>query len=503
MSLLMDALRKAEADKKQADSTAKEDDAAGTPAPAESRANAREPAADADPSINVKFAELALEPLAGNEQPVPAPQLETEGPAEPNGMPTVQSRRGSNTQVDASIDGSAVSDRPSANARAATGAGPRDSGITETVASPHTVFEAGAGGPPRRVVVWSAASVSVIACLLFAAAYFYFQQGSKTVALPSPMVAVNVEKPPPKPLPEIDPGRIATDLPNVPGTDTASSEPETLPAEPTQATVAQVEPVTDTVATAAMSAPPELQQTPETELKNTPDDHSEITAAEPPAAPETAATAPGPELGVGYGEVRIARRSPAPKTEPLLNEAYAAYVAGDFATSKRLYEAVLAERPDRRDALLGLAALRLRDGDEAGAHELYRRVLQREPDNPTATAALYSIEGGAGGEITESRLKLLLDEGVDVGYIYFSLGNLYARNERWADAQQAYFEALRNYPRNADYNYNLAVSLDRIGQRATAAKYYAAAVDLADAGTVGFDPASALARLRAIRSDGE
>jgi len=45
-------------------------------------------------------------------------------------------------------------------------------------------------------------------------------------------------------------------------------------------------------------------------------------------------------------------------------------------------------------------------------------------------------------------LKLLLDEGADTGYIYFSLGNLYARNHRWADAQQAYFEALRNHPQN-------------------------------------------------------
>ena len=101
----------------------------------------------------------------------------------------------------------------------------------------------------------------------------------------------------------------------------------------------------------------------------------------------------------------------------------------------------------------------------------------------------------------ECRLKLLLDGGVDVGYIYFSLGNLYARNRRWADAQQSYFEALRNNPTNPDYNYNLAVSLDRIGQRTAAAKYYDAAIGYTNSEQAGFDPAHALARIQSIAQE--
>ena len=95
---------------------------------------------------------------------------------------------------------------------------------------------------------------------------------------------------------------------------------------------------------------------------------------------------------------------------------------------------------------------------------------------------------------------MLLDEGVDAGYIFFSLGNLYARHNRWADAQQAYFQALPNHPDNPDYNYNLAVSLDRIGQRQAALKYYDTAVTLTDSGHAGFDSAVALARIQAINS---
>ena len=204
------------------------------------------------------------------------------------------------------------------------------------------------------------------------------------------------------------------------------------------------------------------------------------------------------KIGVSVGEIRIARGGTTSQFDSLINEAYAAYIAADYPLAEDLYSRVLSQRPQQRDALLGVAALKLRNGDVSTAHRLYRNVLQLDPNNPTASAALYSIEGRVGGELTESRLKMLLDGGVDVGYIYFSLGNLYARNSRWADAQQAYFEALRNNPANPDYNYNLAVSLDRIGQRVAAAKYYQAAVGFTDTNQAGFDPASALSRIQAI-----
>ena len=158
----------------------------------------------------------------------------------------------------------------------------------------------------------------------------------------------------------------------------------------------------------------------------------------------------------------------------------------------------MARQPDQRDALLGLAGLALHEADLATAHRLYRQVLRRKPDDPTALAALVSIEGGSGEETSESRLKMLLDQGVDAGYVYFSLGNLYARNRRWADAQQAYFEALRYHPNNADYNYNLAVSLDRIGQRAAALSYYEAALKYGAGQRAGFDPATVGARIQSL-----
>ena len=238
---------------------------------------------------------------------------------------------------------------------------------------------------------------------------------------------------------------------------------------------------------------------------NAPDltaENAEPAAASPAAqaGPRDPKPSPAAPLRAPPAKLAIAVKRGVASTSQSVDAAYRAYAAGDYGSAKVLYREVLNRDPDQIDALLGAGALALHDGELAPAHRHYKRVLKLDPDNPTATAALLSIEGGQGDGATESRLKTLLDAGIDRGYVFFSLGNLYARHQRWADAQQAYFEALRARPSSADYNFNLAVSLDRIGQRDAALKYYDAAVSLADRGRAGFDVASALARIQSIRN---
>ncbi len=48
--------------------------------------------------------------------------------------------------------------------------------------------------------------------------------------------------------------------------------------------------------------------------------------------------------------------------------------------------------------------------------------------------------------------------------LHFTLGNLYASQSRWGEAQAEYFECYRLDPSSADFAYNLAVSLDHLGQ---------------------------------------
>ena len=180
----------------------------------------------------------------------------------------------------------------------------------------------------------------------------------------------------------------------------------------------------------------------------------------------------------------------------VLNNAYDAYQRGQLDEAQRLYTQAAA-RERSVDALLGLAAIagaRNRDEDAA---RLYREVLDRDPHNAAAQAALLDLLGNTDRQATESRLKALIDRAPSAG-LFQTLGNLYAEQNRWGDAQAAYFEAFRSAATNADYAFNLAVSLDRLHQAQAALGYYEKALSLG--GNPRFDRAQAELRVRQIKA---
>jgi Flp pilus assembly protein TadD len=95
----------------------------------------------------------------------------------------------------------------------------------------------------------------------------------------------------------------------------------------------------------------------------------------------------------------------------------------------------------------------------------------------------------------------MLREQPDAAFLHFALGNNYASQSRWPEAQQAFFEAWRLQSDNPDYAYNLAVSLDQIGQAHPAMEYYRKALELADTTQVSFNTASVLARVNDLSAN--
>ena len=128
-------------------------------------------------------------------------------------------------------------------------------------------------------------------------------------------------------------------------------------------------------------------------------------------------------------------------------------------------------------------------------------MVDLDPKNAVAQAGLASLAGASDPAAAQARLKqLLASQSADSGNpeqaaaLHFALGNLYAGQSRWSDAEQAYFQAQRLAPDNPDYAFNLAVSLDHLFQAKPALMYYQRAQQLLPArGGANLDP-SALAR---------
>lgn len=185
---------------------------------------------------------------------------------------------------------------------------------------------------------------------------------------------------------------------------------------------------------------------------------------------------------------------------PAAARAHEAYLAGDLSLARIEYREALAAEPGNVDALNALGTIALRDGRLADAEARFRAVLAVDPRNATAQAQLALTQADSDPVRMESRLKLLTVEQPDAAVAFFSLGSLYAQQGRWREAQQTFFKAHTLDAANADTLYNLAVSLDHLGQNKLAHRYYAQAVSAAQPQTATFD--IEVARQRALKLSG-
>jgi Tfp pilus assembly protein PilF len=173
--------------------------------------------------------------------------------------------------------------------------------------------------------------------------------------------------------------------------------------------------------------------------------------------------------------------------------------SGNYAAARPAYRAALEADPANLDALLGTATLEALGGNRYAAATFYQRALAVDPRNATAQAGLAALEQGERPEGQESRLGAAIAQNPQSPQLHFALGNLFAAQSRWNEAQVQYFEAYRLDPSSGDLAYNLAVSLDHLRQPRLAAEYYARALEAARLQASQFDPAAAARRLAQLR----
>jgi tetratricopeptide (TPR) repeat protein len=198
-------------------------------------------------------------------------------------------------------------------------------------------------------------------------------------------------------------------------------------------------------------------------------------------------------------DIRVARSMQASPVAPVLDNAYTAFNSGDLPAAQQQYDEALSQDPNNRDALLGAAAVAARQNQKDKAAAYYLRLLELSPNDGAATAGLIGLRQGDISR-SEARLKAILATNPEAAPVLFALGNLYAQQGRWPDAQQAYFRAAGSAPDNPDYAYNLAVGLDRLNQPKLAINYYQRALALAQDKAVGFDRNALRKRLHELTS---
>ena len=274
--------------------------------------------------------------------------------------------------------------------------------------------------------------------------------------------------------------------------------PQAAPSEAPVAAAAPARPLTPAAPPTTQAAIPGLPSAPASPAPLTPalqqpqqQPQQQQPAPRQPAAPRVEVPRLQPPPRRAEPEPEISARRATPQVHAKVGSAYSAYLAGDLATARADYQQALKEEPANRDALLGLAALDVRGGRLEAAEGAYLRLLQTDPRDAHAQAALIALRAGRVDPVAaESRVKSMLAENPGAHVLNFTLGNQFAQQGRWAEAQQEYFKAFAAEPENADFAYNLAVSLDHLRQPQLALQYYQRALTLAKARGASFDVAA-------------
>ncbi len=273
---------------------------------------------------------------------------------------------------------------------------------------------------------------------------------------------------------EMNPGLFARQGPRPVTVAQAPVAPPATGSNPAPAAVPQAVPLT------SLLLPP--PQTGDKENPTAPPAAAAPAAAAAASVPAAPVPAPAPIVSSAPRDnIKIVAGSTAPTINPVLSEAYTALTSGNLESSQRLYNQLLKSDPRNTEALLGLAAIATQQGDRDTANKHYIKVLELDPRNAFAQAGMIGMLGRADPQSAETRVKQLISRDPSEAYLYFTLGNTYVDQNRWPDAQQAFYQAHHLQPDNPDYAYNLAVALEHIGQSKAALDFYRRAVVLAAA----------------------
>lgn len=321
---------------------------------------------------------------------------------------------------------------------------------------------------------------------------------ASTSTLPDQAAA---KTPPVAALPNPTTGGQATTTVPVKTAAAASTPPAQAPVA--QSTVGQSQ--SGAEAATRSAPPPRLAVTdPQRAAVNDPDPVGSASDNARPAAVASTNEATAFAQAASTRTLEIIRSNTANKIRPELQSAYSQLQRGNLKEAEDLYQDLAIRFPNNRDALLGLASSKMQLGKKEEARSHYEHLLKLNPKDALARTGMLQSLPSTDPARYEQELLSLRTQFPDLAPLSFALGNHYAQTNRWHEAQSAYFEAMvqakreGSAPVSPDYAYNLAVSLEQLGQQRAALEYYKQAETLAVTVKPGFDPMMLRQRLVAL-----
>jgi Tfp pilus assembly protein PilF len=375
--------------------------------------------------------------------------------------------------------------QPIAPAAANSAAGPKPAGSPQAA---QVVFQAkaapAANEPRSRSMLLGTAIGGLLIVVIAVGAYVWHTIRTLT---PQPVAAVRPL--PPGPLANVAPAPAA-----------AEPAPPFVPREPGATRMPSTSAPGTTPPSGASPAPPASVPAPGAPPAAAPPPRAAATLSVTEPARGDAASAMQEVLrSAAAPPLRMERSNEAPRVPRDISAGYEALTRGDLAAARKSYQAALASDAAGVDALLGMATVEAQSGNRSAAAALYRRALEVDARNATAHAGLAALADYSRPEALEAQLRDDLTRQPDSAQLRFALGNLFASQSRWTEAQAEFFEAYRLDPGVADVLYNLAVSLDHLGQPKLAVEFYARALEAAQVQATQFDPAPVARRLAELR----
>jgi len=183
-----------------------------------------------------------------------------------------------------------------------------------------------------------------------------------------------------------------------------------------------------------------------------------------------------------------------------LLRAYEFYQQALYPQALKEYKAVFNKDSNNKDALLGIAAISLKQGDRKNALKIYHKLNDLFPNDVAIKSALNGVSSQS-DEIKTGyygETKRLLEQNPSSPELQFNMGNILSAEKRWSEAQVYYFNAYKLKPNNADYLYNLAISLDYLSQYKVAVKFYQLALTEAEDKDASFNEKSVINRMAVL-----